>query len=64
MVLCTIPWSMYDALINAHPPISVELETRILLLASILLDLIMTDESDFSLRHAHGCTGKLSVCYI
>ena len=41
------------------PPLPVDLETMVLLLASISLDVILTAESDLSFQMAGNCTDQL-----
>ena len=57
---CIIHHSMNDTSIDVYCPFSLYLETIVLLLAAILLVVILTVESDFSLLHATDCTGKLA----
>ena len=50
---------MYDTSINVYLLLPVDLESIVLLLASILLAVIVTAELDFWLWHATNCIGKL-----
>ena len=50
---------MNDTLIDVYPSPPVDLESIVLLLASILLAVIVTDELDLLLWHATDCTDKL-----
>ena len=55
MIQCT----MYHTSIDVYPSLSFDLESIVLLLASMLLAMIMTAELDYLLWHATDCTGKV-----
>ena len=54
---------MHTTSIDVYPSLPVVLESTVLLLASILLAVIVTDELDFLLWHTPDCTVKLQVGY-
>ena len=52
--------TMYDTSIDVYPSLPVDLESIVLLLASMLLAAIVIAELDFLHWHATDSTGKLS----
>ena len=52
--------TMYDTSIDVYRSLPIDLESIVLLLASILLAVIVTAELGLLLWHATHCTGKLT----